>query len=147
VVVMGEALADRCGDHVGGMGSGLASCDHAGSPERPSIRYVVALVVNALPSEAWSEETAIQLGQAADTHDFPLRFALLRLAARYSASIRLRLMAEARNGSMDALAALGDVRNLPPEVVTDVITRLSQDVDHQIRSLRLWRMMHRQELN
>ena len=90
-------------------------------------------VVSALPTEAWSEKAVLQIERHVNNHDFPLKFALLPLMARYSASTRLQLMEEVRGGSVAALAALGDVRNLPADIAEAMIDKLTQDVDHQIR--------------
>ena len=90
-------------------------------------------VVDALPDDAWTEETALRVGKGADGHDPALRLPLLKLIVRYSETAKARLLAEARGGSLEALAALGDVRNLSAEAVSNAITSLSEEAEQQIR--------------
>ena len=92
-----------------------------------------AKVVDALPNDAWTEETALRAGRDAGAHDPALRFPLLALTARYSETARAQLMAEARGGSLEALAALGDVRDLPAEVVAKFVISLSEQAEQQVR--------------
>jgi hypothetical protein len=92
-----------------------------------------ARVVDALPHDAWTKETALRVEQGADGHDSALRLPLLKLIARYSETAKARLLAEARGGSLEALAALGDVRNLSAEAVSNAVTSLSEEAEQQIR--------------
>jgi hypothetical protein len=89
-------------------------------------------VVRRMPTELWNDEDAARVGEKADAHRQDLRLPLLGVAARHDPAARERLMEEARNGSLDALAALGDVRDLPTDVVTNLIPELSQRVDGQV---------------
>jgi nuclear transport factor 2 (NTF2) superfamily protein len=92
-----------------------------------------ARVVQALPDNAWTERAAVRAGQVADGHDPVLRFLLLAVAARYSDQVKSQLIAEARSGSLEAIAALGDVRDLPAEVVANAVISLSEQADQQVR--------------
>lgn len=92
-----------------------------------------ARVVYALPHEVWDEDAAVRAAQAADTHHSELRWPLLEVAARSDAATRTLPVEEARAGSLDALAAHGDERNLPTEVITNVINRLAEHAERQVR--------------
>ncbi len=92
-----------------------------------------ARVQDALPDDAWDEPAALRTGQRADAHHWSLRLPLLGVAARFDPAARAGLLKEARSGSLNALAALGDVRKLSPEVVSSLIHRLAELVSQQIR--------------
>lgn len=92
-----------------------------------------ARVLNALPDDAWDQEAALRTGQQAEAHHWALRLALLGVEARFDPAAEADLLEEARSGSLDALAALGDVRKLPSEVVASLIHRLAELVDQQLR--------------
>jgi hypothetical protein len=106
------------------------------SLENQALATSWARVVHALPDNAWTEETAVRAGQDADSHDPALRFQLLGLAARFSDTAKTRLMEEARRGSLEAIAALGDVRDLPAEAAADAVTSLSEQADQQVQDAR-----------
>ncbi|MEO7196250.1 MAG: DUF4365 domain-containing protein [Pseudonocardiaceae bacterium] len=90
-------------------------------------------VVRAMPGDTWDEEAALSLVQAADAHHEDLHLSLLEVVARYDAQARARLVEKANCGSLDALAALGDVRTLSTGVVTNLINKLTTRVDQQVR--------------
>jgi hypothetical protein len=92
-----------------------------------------AHVVHALPQEAWDEDVALRAAQSADSHHWALRWPLLEVAAQFDRATRTALIEEARAGSLDALAALGDVRILPTDVVTKLITVLAEHAERQLR--------------
>jgi hypothetical protein len=81
-------------------------------------------VAGALPSAAWEDETARQAVNNAAGHDRALRWRLVEVVARFDLAVRQELIDAARDGSMDALAALGDVSALPDDIVSDTINRL-----------------------
>ena len=90
-------------------------------------------MVRALPDEAWDEPSAMRLGRRSDAHHQDLHLLMLAVAARYDLTARARLVETAENGSLDALAAMGDLRSLPSEVAAVLITAAS-DCITQIRS-------------
>jgi hypothetical protein len=83
--------------------------------------------------DAWDEAAALRVGQAVDAHHEDLRLPLLEVAARYDAQARARLVEMANCGSLEAFVALGDVRRLSAEVVTNLIDKLTMHVDQQVR--------------
>jgi hypothetical protein len=88
-----------------------------------------ARVVRVLPDEAWADEDITRAREAADRHDGGLRFALLARASQAGDdAARATLMAEAGEGSLTALSALGDVRKLPKELITGQIAVLADHV-------------------
>lgn len=89
-------------------------------------------VVEALPDDDWTEESALQVAVVAHAHHTVLEMPLLGVVSRYSEDARLRLLGDAKAGSLDALAALGDVRVLTEAVVTALITSLAAHVDTQV---------------
>jgi len=85
-----------------------------------------ARVVRAIPREAWTDEDIVRAREVADRHDSALRFALLARAQEAGDDkARARLMAEANDGSLEALSALGDVREIGVEVITNQIRALA----------------------
>jgi hypothetical protein len=85
-----------------------------------------ARVVRAIPREAWTDEDIVRAREVADRHDSALRFALLARASEAGDDeARAMLMAEANDGSLDALSALGDVREIRVEVITNQIRALA----------------------
>lgn len=89
-------------------------------------------VVRAVPDDTWDEEAALRVGRATDGHHEDLRLPLLEVAGRHDAPARARLLETANHGSLDALAALGDVRTLSTEMVTNLINKLTLHVDQQV---------------
>jgi hypothetical protein len=96
-----------------------------------------ARVVRALPSAAWSDDELAHAARLAGSHSAPLRFALLEASARRGdGDARTQLLNEATDGSIDALGALGDVRELPSEVVAAHITKLNLTVAEIVTDAR-----------
>jgi len=89
-------------------------------------------VAAALPATAWVSETAREAGANADGHDQALRWPLLEVAARFDPTVHRRLIDGARSGSPWALAALGDVRGLPADLVETLISRLASQLTRQL---------------
>ncbi len=98
-----------------------------------------ARVVRALPDEAWNAETARSAGQKADAHRIELRMAMLRVAARHGGDAKALLTNEVRGGSLYALSAIGDVRELSTEDVAPQIDSLAEQAEHQIQAAQAGR--------
>jgi hypothetical protein len=82
-------------------------------------------VVRAIPREAWTDEDIVRAREVADRHDTTLRYGLLARAQQAGDDeARAILMGEANEGSLDALSALGDVRAIRGEVITNQIRAL-----------------------
>lgn len=88
-----------------------------------------ARVVRALPKHAWSDENRTGVAGRADAHNPVLRTALLEISADRDPGIRTLLLDEAKAGSLDMLAALGDVRDLPVDVVVGAVASLAKQAD------------------
>ena len=91
-----------------------------------------ARVVHALADEAWTDSAAHLAMQRAAGHRAVLRMALLTAAAMRDPTAKEELTNEARSGSLSALRALGDVRDLPDDVATRLIETLADLVDRQV---------------
>jgi hypothetical protein len=98
-----------------------------------------ARVVRALPDEAWNAETARSAGQNADAHRIELRMAMLRVAARHDGDAKALLTNEVRSGSLYALGAIGDVRELSTEDVAPQIDSLAEQAEGLIRAAQAGR--------
>lgn len=88
-----------------------------------------AKVVNALPKHAWDADAAARATKAAGVHNEALSLPLLGVAALHDPEASQRLLALAGEGSLDAVTALGDVRELPPAVVPVVVGQLVEAAD------------------
>lgn len=95
-----------------------------------------AKVARALPAELWSKDQARKIGERADTHNFALQMPLLGIASRSVPAIRDRLRRDVEDGSTRALAALGDVTDLPSDTVAGLIPKLADAVRRQITDAR-----------
>lgn len=89
-------------------------------------------VVDSLPEDDWSEESAARVLVGARAHHAALETPLLGVAARYSEEARQHLLVAAKSGSLDALAALGDVRKLPDAVVAALVSSLAARVEAKV---------------
>jgi hypothetical protein len=88
-----------------------------------------ARVVRALPAEAWTDSDVAQARDVADRHDDSLRLALLRRASEAGDDrARETLVDEASKGSVGALAALGDVRDIRADIVAGHIHTLGESL-------------------
>jgi hypothetical protein len=85
-----------------------------------------AKVVRALPHSTWDEDVAARASKTADAHHDVLALPLLGVAALHDTAASERLLALARDGSLDAVSALGDVRKLPADVAGVVTDRLAE---------------------
>jgi hypothetical protein len=93
--------------------------------------------VAALPDAAWSDNDLASVAATADAHEAGLRLALLGVAARRGAeAARVALLEEAKAGSLDAVAALADVRDVPRDVVVAQIGRLAESVIRMVTDAR-----------
>jgi len=95
-----------------------------------------ARVVRALPDHLWNEEEALIVRASAGTHDEVLRLPLLGVASRFDVTARTELTDLAGGGSLDALEALGDVRELSTELVPILINSLVERVNAQVTQAR-----------
>ncbi|HET8815621.1 MAG TPA: hypothetical protein VFM51_11800 [Solirubrobacterales bacterium] len=88
----------------------------------------------SMPTAAWSQELAQELGSGADRHHTVLEQALLGIAVRHGGDdeARKRLLREAREGSPAALGELGSVVELSEEAAAEIIARLSERVRDRI---------------
>jgi hypothetical protein len=78
----------------------------------------------------------MRLRENSAAHYWALRLPLLGLVSKHDAAARAQLVQEARNGSSEALAALGDVRELTTDVAADLIAGLARHTDRQVRDAR-----------
>jgi len=92
-----------------------------------------ARVLHALPEGAWDQDTARRAGERAADHHWALSWPLLGLAANYDPVARDRLVNAARDRSLYALDAFGDVRALPMDVVVELVDVLAQQAEQTIR--------------
>ncbi|AGL16116.1 hypothetical protein [Actinoplanes sp. N902-109] len=93
----------------------------------------VAALVKRLPAAVWTPERAQRAADRADTNDQRLAFALLGAAATRLPHARERLVGEAREGSVAALAALGDVTKLDADLIMTVVAGLSAQLETRTR--------------
>ena len=85
----------------------------------------LARLVRRFPTTVWTSERAERAVERARIDHWELTYPLLEAAAAHVSEVRERLEAEAREGSLSALGALGDVRNLETELVESLIESLS----------------------
>jgi hypothetical protein len=100
------------------------------------LAHAWARVIDKLPDDAWDEETARTLAESSDGHHQELRIPLLGIYARYDRATRELLIADAREGSLGALAALGNVTRLARQVASDIIASLGSRVETISRNAR-----------
>jgi hypothetical protein len=101
------------------------------SQEAPMLVPEWAKLIDALPGDTWDEDTARELAATADRHADGLRLPMLGLLARHDPTTRTRLLSDIEAGSLDALAAFGNVTDLPAVIAEGLITALAQQVDQQ----------------
>jgi HEAT repeat protein len=92
-----------------------------------------ARVLHAVPSEVWTRQMAVRLGQNAAEHHRALRLPISGLVSRNDAKVQGQLVQEALAGSREALAALGDVRDLKTDVAAALVKGLVARADQQAR--------------
>ncbi|MEU5867254.1 DUF4365 domain-containing protein [Nonomuraea sp. NPDC047529] len=92
-----------------------------------------ARVVAALPDEVWSGDDARLAGERAVQHASPLRRQFEAQAVAQNPALHARLLGDAEAGSLSALAALGDVRHIPPASVPTLISQLDTQLEEKIR--------------
>jgi hypothetical protein len=83
-------------------------------------------VVYALRDDAWEPIATSRAAARARAHDDALRWPLLGVAARSDAWVREEILDGVRGGSLDALSAFGDVRQLPGDVARARIAGLTR---------------------
>jgi hypothetical protein len=91
-----------------------------------------ARVARALPPDSWNEETIRRLAARSTNDHWVLRTTVQGLAARHDPAVRADLLAQAKAGSLDVIGELGDVRDLPDDVVKRLVELLSERVDQQV---------------
>jgi hypothetical protein len=91
-----------------------------------------AKVIRALPDETWNEDATRRLATNTGTHHGELRTSIFGLLARHDDDARRGLIDEARAGSLDALAALGDVTKLSDETAGALTESLARQVRDQV---------------
>lgn len=78
-------------------------------------------LVTSLPPAVWTPEDTRRAADRASEHNFELEYSLLELAARDHPDVRAQLLEQAAAGSVDAIAALGEVRDLVEPVVSALV--------------------------
>jgi hypothetical protein len=91
-----------------------------------------ARVVQALPEHLWDEPRALLVGATAGTHSEVLQLAFLGVASPFDDAAKTQLTDMARGGSLDALSALGDVRELSTDLVASIIDGLIEHVNKMV---------------
>jgi len=97
---------------------------------------VWARIAQGIPAEAWTNEQIAGLKAQADGHDFLLRFAALGIVASRDQEVKDLLLAEADEGSTDALSALGSVRQLPSSTISNMVPKLASQIEEIIIDAR-----------
>lgn len=82
-------------------------------------------VVRSLPRDSWTAPLLSAISARDLASDSDLSTALLGVISTGENKARTVLVQEAREGSLNALSALGDVRKLEPEVVQQVVRSLA----------------------
>jgi hypothetical protein len=96
-----------------------------------------ARLVDALPVTAWPEDAAKRLAADPDRHHFPLpNYLLAAAAALGDDQARTQLIDKATGGSLEALAGLGDVREMDAALVDVQIRSLSDSVRNVVSDAR-----------
>ena len=96
----------------------------------------LANVLRHLDANAWTSATAASARDRSHDDDEMMRFPLLSIAAKFYDDTRQALLADIRSGSMDALNAFGDVRELPYDVASELIHSLAASLKQIIFDAR-----------
>jgi hypothetical protein len=89
-------------------------------------------IVDLLPASVWTPDRARRAADRADADNCKLTFPLLGAAAPYVPRVRERLMSEARDGSLDAYAALDDRDSLTSEDIRSLLAILGRTSDGKL---------------
>lgn len=92
-------------------------------------------LVKRLPARVWTLERAQRAGERADGDNWELTYPLLGAAALQIPHFRDRLKAEAHDGSLEALSALGDVRELGADLAQSLIAKMTGMLDLRIQQV------------
>jgi hypothetical protein len=98
-----------------------------------SIANRLASLVGRLPATVWTPERAQRAADRARDDNWELTYPLLGAAALHVPEVRERLKAEAHEGSLEALAALGDVRELDAGLVRSLVESISSSLATRIQ--------------
>lgn len=101
-----------------------------------------ARLVRALGSSVWTADLSARAADVASKHHDDLRLALLSVAAPHHDNVRQQLKAEAGDGSISALDAVGDLRDLPADVVVSLVEKLAAQIESQIEEAHQNRYSH-----
>jgi hypothetical protein len=82
-------------------------------------------VVRQIDAAAWTAEKARRAAERSHQDHDNLSYALLGVAAAHHDDIRQGLLDAIQAGSMEALHAFGDVRDLAPDVVASAVSRVA----------------------
>lgn len=93
----------------------------------------VAGLVKRLPAAVWTPDRAQRAADRVDPSHQRLAFALLGAAATRLPHVRDRLAADAREGSIAALAALGDVTKLDAALIVALVGGLGAQLEARTR--------------
>lgn len=93
-------------------------------------------VAHAICDDAWGPTSASSAADRARAHDDALRWPLLGLAAGSNSSVRKEIFEGVRAGSLDALSAFGDVRQLPADVARARIESLAGATERIVADAR-----------
>ncbi|MEW2477512.1 DUF4365 domain-containing protein [Micromonospora gifhornensis] len=100
----------------------------------------LARLVQRLPATVWTLKRAQRAADRASGDNWELTYPLLGIAAPRMPEVRERLKAEAREGSLPALFALGNVRELNVGLVKSVIERITSRLENQIQEVAQGRL-------
>lgn len=78
-------------------------------------------LATSLPRTAWTENDARRAADRASKDNFELEYSLLELAAQHHPDVRAQLLEQASTGNVQAIAALGDVRDLTEPTVSALV--------------------------
>lgn len=85
-----------------------------------------ATVIRRLPSAAWTRSAAVRADQVGRGQFDDLRLAFLRVAAEHDPACKREIIEECAS-SLNALAAISDVRDLPISVVEQQVGELAEE--------------------
>lgn len=78
-------------------------------------------LVASLPASARNPEDTRRAADRSADHNFELQYSLVEIAAQHHPDVRERLLAEAATGNVQAVAALGEVRNITEPTVSALV--------------------------
>lgn len=101
-----------------------------------------ALLIASIPQDAWLQEDLDQLA-ARQGDDFQLAESIESVLAEASPEARSSLLEKIAEGNLMAVAAYGDLADLPAATVTTLMSQLVGQVERQIEELRSTRSADR----